>query len=338
MPEVWEPSEEMLVQAQYYICHERHYFHRYRILRDCPNLSLFFMDRWYDWQYESSGDVPMISRYNGLMEIACRESWAEEEVPLAVLPDRIRRAFDRGSHITVPVAFVHSDGTPYVTEWLLEGIDADDTVYYTKSTSDAASRTFRKPVAFEKLADQLFRTDDGLVAVTEIKAAPTIERILSLEPMEAYRAVFAEYGLRWEGGRLSRYVTPVTIGVTGMDQLIEAWQERAEEILVAGELRFNDQSRVSKHLQNRFHPVQHYLGFLLESPETNAALGDLASDVRRGRDDMGRALSDVLKFASLLVQRTDSSSLGLYLKYLRNLRETVVDYQALNLRVQRALA
>src|SRR5262245_40777577 len=179
---------EQLGRAEQYICHERHLFHRYCVLQDSPAFPLFFMDRCYDWQFEATGDVPLVSRYNGFMELVCTESWRESAIPVDDLLTEIRRAISAGSQVAVPISTVHTDGTPYVTEWLIEAAD-DDTVYYTKTSPDRFFRAFRKPVPFAELIGYLPVTGDGRVLTTEIHASPTIERILNLGSLEAFRAV-----------------------------------------------------------------------------------------------------------------------------------------------------
>ncbi|ANP50324.1 hypothetical protein J2Z21_000926 [Streptomyces griseochromogenes] len=336
-PAEFTPSDEQLDLAQYYICQERHLFHRYCILDESPAFPLFFMDRCYDWQFESTGDVPIISRYNGFMELVCRESWVETTFAKDELAAEIGRAIASGAHVALPVSFVHSDGTPYVTEWLVEVID-EDTIYYTKSTSDIKSRAFRRPVPFSELLERVVCTDDGRVSATEIHPSSTVDRILGMGSLEAFRAVFREFGLRWEEGRLYRYVNPVVVGVEAIDQAIDAWEQRAESIVTAGTVSFNDTSRLNKHVQNRFQPVQHFLQFLLSDAEIGPALGDdLVTRIRGQWHQMDTALADVLKFGSLVVQQPVTRSFDLYLKYLRRLRDTVCEYQRLIVDIQRAL-
>lgn len=328
--------EEQLARAQYYICYERHLFHRYCILRDSPMFPLFFMDRCYDWQFERTGSEPLFSRYNGFMELICRESWVENHFAPERLADEIRRALRAGSQMALPVSVVHTDGTTYVTEFLIEAIDHDDTVYYTKT--NATQNSLRRPMSFTELAEHLGFRDDGLVPVTEIRASATIERILGVGSLEAFRAIFTEYGLRWYDGRLCRYVTPVIVGTDGLDQLIDAWEQRAEAILAAGVVEKNDQFRLNKHIQNRFQPVQHYLHCLLEDTRISAVLGNcLVTLARQEWDQMDTALTDILKFSSLLVQQPDQRTFDLYLKYLRRLRNTILRYQLANVTIQRVL-
>ncbi|MBP0448387.1 MULTISPECIES: hypothetical protein [unclassified Kitasatospora] len=330
--------EVQLDRSQYYVCHERHVFHRYNILRDSPAFPLLFMDRCYDWQFEVTGDVPIISRYNGFMELVCRDSWSERDVPVEQLGKEIRSAVAAGSHVALLVSLVHTDGTPYLTEWLVVDIDDEDTVYYTKTSPDPNFRADRKPVPFAKLTESLAYTEDGLVPVTEIRPSAVIDRLVGLAPLDAFRAVFAEFGLRLYDGRLSRYVTPVVVGVDGIDRLIADWERRADAILAEGAVLFNDQSRLNKHIQNRFQPVQHYLHYLLGEPTITAALGEeLCGEVREQIGRMDAALADILKFSSLLVQMPRKQNFDLYLKYLRRLRDTVADYQQTNVRIQLTL-
>jgi hypothetical protein len=331
-------SEEQLARAQYYICQERHLFHRYCVLDDSPAFPLFFMDRCFDWQFESTGDVPLTSRFNGFMELVCRESWRETGFTEGELAREIHRAIDAGSHMALPISFVHTDGTPYVTEWLIEAIDDDNTVYYTKSTSDPKSRAFRRPVPYSEFVEHVAFADDGRVPAIEIRPVAKIERILATGSLAAFREVFREYGLRWEGDQLYRYVTPVQIGVEAIDRVIDSWEQRAGAIVAAGAVTFNDQSRLNKHVQNKFQPVQHFLLYLLDDAGIRAALGEgLLTRVRRERDLMDGALADILKFGSLVAQRPRARSFDLYLKYLSRLRDTVAGYQQVVLDVHRTL-
>lgn len=330
--------DAQLIRAQFFVCHERHIFHRYCVLRKSPAFALLFMDRCYDWQFEKAGDVPIISRYNGFMELVSRESWAERVVSRIGLAEDIRQSLSCGSQVALPISAIHTDGTPYLTEWLIEKIDDDDTVYYTKTSPDPAFRAFRKPVPFEKLAVNVDFDEDGRALITEIRSSATIERVLQMSPLAAFRAVYQAFGLRTYDGRLSRYVTPVVVGVDGLNRLIADWEERQEEILAAGVILFNDQSRLNKHIRNRFEPVQYCLDFLTTEPETRAVLGEkLVERVRQDMERLDGALDDVLKFSSLLVQLPRRENYELYLKYLRLLRDTVADYQLTNVEVQRAL-
>jgi hypothetical protein len=327
---------EQLARAQFYTCTERHTFHRYCILRDSPAFPLFFMDRCYDWQFESTGDVPIISRYNGLMELVCRESWVAGNFTLGQLAGVIRRVLGTGSHIALPIRLEYDNGAPWITEYLIEAIDEDDTVYCTKASSEHNS--FRRPMSFTELSERVVLSADGLVAATEIGPSATIERILDLGSVAAFRAVFSEYGLRWEDGRLHSYVTPVVVSADGIDRLICSWEDRAEQIVAAGVIKKHEQSRLNKHLQNRFQPVQHYLLCLLDDEGISAAIGGrLAGRVRQQWDHMDTTLTGILKFASLLVQRPRMDSFDLYLKYLRQLRDMIPEYQQTNIEIQRLL-
>jgi hypothetical protein len=151
--------------------------------------------------------------------------------------------------------------------------------------------------------------------------------------------VFGElFGLRWYDARLYRYVTPVVIGVDGFELLINSWNERGERMLVTGAVEKDDQFRLNKHLQNRLQPVQHYMQCLLTDHRVCSALGiSLVGRAETELERMDAALRAMLKFGSLLVQLPNASSLGLYIKHLRKLRDIVVDYQDTNLEIQRRL-
>lgn len=335
--ENYQLSDDLLARAMWYICNERHIFHRYCVLDDSPAFPLFFMDRVYDWQYEKTGEAPIISRFNGFMELAFRESMVERRYEPKNLRDELRRLTSENAHLSLPLSYVHEDGTRYVSPSLVEAIDDDDVIYLTRTGSEHNS--FRRPVPLADVLGKVAVDEDGLVEITEVHPSPTIERLLSGSPLETFRMIFAEYGFRWYGPRLYRYHTPVQVGVTALDTLLDEWRTRTDEIVAAGTLLMFDQLRLNKHLQNRFQPTQQALEYIAEEPGISAAMGPhLTVRAKDGWKSMDKALSDIMKFSSLLVRRPERDVMDLYIKYLTHLRDVTTDYQQVILDIQQELA
>lgn len=330
---------EQMTRAQYFVCHERHVFHRYCVLGTAPAFPLLFMDRAYDWQYEDGGDVPIMSRYNGFMELVCREAWTERTIGTDELAVQLQGALARDSHVALPISLVHDDGTPYITEWLIEAIDDDNTVYYTKTSPDPSFRALSKPVLFHKLIDSLYLDANGGVAVTEVASSSSIDAFMRQSVRDAFRSIFRAYGFREYDGRLSRYVTPVVVSVRAFDDLIAGWMVRRDAIVSAGQVMFNDQSRLNKHIQNRFKPVQYGVRALLQDTACRADIGAALCAELDARDlALDGALEQILKFSSLVMQRTTDQSFDLYLKHLERLRAEVRRFQVVFVQVQQRLS
>lgn len=328
----YELPDELLARAMWYLCTERQIFHRYCVLRDSPAFPLFFMDRCFDWQFESTGEQPIISRYNGFMEIVCRESTVERSVDPGRLADELRRVTETGAHVSLLMAYVHEDGTRYTSPWLVEGV-GDGVLYCTRTGSEHNS--FRRPLPYEEVAGKVALDADGLASITEVRPSPTIDRILGASPLESFRQIFEAFGLRWYDQRLHRYVAPVVVSVEALDKLIGQWQERTGELLGPGPVKMFDQLRLNKHLQNRFQPTQQAMRFLSEAPDIRAAIGpELDAEAKENCARMDDALADIMKYGSLFVQRPSRPNMDLYLKYLRRLREVVADYQRTVLGIQ----
>ncbi|MGI5155424.1 hypothetical protein [Microbispora sp. CA-102843] len=332
----YELPDELLARAMWYLCNERQIFHRYCVLRESPAFPLFFMDRCYDWQFESTGEQPIISRYNGFMEIVCRESMVERSVDPARLADELGQVTAAGGHVSLLMAYVHEDGTHYTSPWLVEAV-GDGVVYCTRTGSEHNS--FRRPIPYEEIAAKVALDADGFASITEVRPSPTLDRILAASPLESFRQIFDAFGLRWYDHRLHRYVTPVVVSAEAIDKLIEQWQLRTEELVASGTVKMFDQLRLNKHLQNRFQPTQQAMRFISEAPDIRAAIGpELNREAKENYARMDDALADIMKYSSLFVQRPSRSNMDLYLKYLRRLREVVADYQRMVLGIQLAIA
>lgn len=77
---MFELAEDELARAQYYICYERHFYYKYWCLRRQPLFPLFYMDRCYAWRFEPDGTEPVISVYNGFMELVNAKLRQHEDV------------------------------------------------------------------------------------------------------------------------------------------------------------------------------------------------------------------------------------------------------------------
>lgn len=334
---MFELPEDELARAQYYICYERHFYYKYWRLRRESLFPLCYMDRCYSWRFEPDGTEPVISVYNGFMELVDAELRQHEDVEPHELKDAMARVLADGHLVSLDMTVVHTDGTPYDTAFLIEDMDDDGTVYFTKTNS--TQNSVRRPLSFAGLQEVVAPEPDGRIRVTRIHDSAMFDAILRSPSIDAYQTIFGPvYGYHWQGDRLARHGTEVRVGVDGLDQLIESWAQRADELEQATRISKQDQFRLNKHIQNRFQPTQHYLQCVLSDSTLTSRIGpSLRSRAAADVESLDAVLRNTLKFGSLLVQRPGRASLGLYLKNLRALRALLVDYQAMHLQIQYAL-
>lgn len=333
----FELAQDELARAQYYICYERHFYYKYWCLRRELLFPLFYMDRCYSWRFEPEGTEPIISECNGFMELVDAELRRHEDVEPRDLRAAIAQVFAAGQLASLDMTVVHTDGTPYDTAFLIEDLDDNGTLYFTKTNT--TQNSVRRPLSFAELEKVVAPEPDGRIRVTWIRDSARFDAILRSPSVDAYQAIFGSvYGYHWQGDRLARHGAEVHVGVEGLDRAIVAWAEREDEIAQATRISKQDQFRLNKHIQNRFQPTQHYFQCVLSDDILTRRIGpSLCSRAVADVESMDKVLRNTLKFGSLLVQKPGRASLALYLKNLRTMRDLLVEYQAMHLQVQRAL-
>ncbi|MEU6440286.1 hypothetical protein [Streptomyces sp. NPDC047046] len=329
--------EDQYTKAIEYVCYERNFFYIYSTFYDFQSFPLVHLDRFIGWRHDA-GVEPLLPVSNGFADLLDAQVRDSSSTAPEHLWDSLYGLFDQGHKVSVNMWVTHTDGTPYVTSVLLEGMDDDKTVYFTK-VNETLNRTC-SPLTFAELTEKIAPDDDGTIGLTVIKDSEVVRSLAALPPLDAFRRLFHDlYGYDFADGRLVRAGQPVALDLTGFDELIAHLEQAESEVIVDGAVPKQQQFRLNKHIHNRFVPIQYYLGYVLATPELSALVSEELAD--RGRErmtEMEQALNTVLKFASLLVQRPQSAIYGMYVDAIKQLRAVQPAYQQVNLDVLRALA
>jgi hypothetical protein len=250
--------------------------------------------------------------------------------------ETLRKLFEQGHKLTVNMWVTHTDGTPYVTSVLLEGMDEQGTVYFTKvnETLNLTCQPMPMPEFREKVAPE-----DGVLELFLIRHSPLVTELAAMDGVTAFRHIFTDlYGYRWHGDRLHLGDDEVTYDTDAFDALVENLRSSESEILTADGVPKHHQFRLNKHIRNRFMPIQFYLRHIVADPGLAALLRPaLRTEIDAALADMDVAMQDVLKFASLLVQRPQPAMLQRHAQALLRLRDLQERYRAVNLDVLRSI-
>lgn len=320
-----------------YVCYERNFFYIYSNFYAFISFPLLYMDRFIGWRYDS-GVEPLLPVSNGFADLIDAHVRDSSTTRPDLFEGSLRSLFMHGHKVSVNMWVTHSDGTPYVTSVLLEGMDEDNIVYFTK-VNETLNRTC-SPLSFAELIEKVAPDEDGSIGLTIIKDSAVVRELARKAPLDAFRAVFhGLYALDVDAEGITRHGCRVRLDLSGFDELITHLEKSESDVIVDGAVPKQQQFRLNKHIHNRFVPIQYYLGYVLETPQLSTLLPDRLNErVRSVMSEMDRALEGILKFASLLVQRPASSSFRLYVEAIRNLRDVQPAYQSTNLDVLRALS
>ncbi|MEU0602888.1 hypothetical protein ABZ484_32390 [Streptomyces sp. NPDC006393] len=329
--------DDQYTRAIEYVCYERNFFYIYSTFHAFESFPLVHLDRFIGWRHDL-GVEPLLPVSNGFADLLDAHVRDSSSTTPENLWDSLHDLFGQGHKVSVNMWVTHTDGTPYVTSVLLEGMDEAKTVYFTK-VNETLNRTC-SPLSFADFTEKIAPDDDGTIGLTVIKDSDVIRDLAGRAPLDAFRHLFHDlYGYGFQDGRLVKDGRPVALDLSGFDELIAHLEQAEPEVIVDGAVPKQQQFRLNKHIHNRFVPIQYYLRYVLDTPELAALVSpDLAERVREQTAEMERALGTVLKFASLLVQRPQSAIYGMYVDAIRHLRAVQPAYQQVNLDVLHSLA
>jgi len=325
---------DIFARAVEYVCHERNVYHVFTQdygLRHFPSLHL---DRFASWEH-SGGVEPLIASYNGLDSFLDREVRQRIVTDLQHVFEVLGELFADGHKATVNMWFTYPDGSSFVTNALLEGMDGG-VVYYTK-INETTNVTCRPAPQDEFLS--LLDPEDGKVELFVLRHSVVVARLATMDGVAAFRQIFTDlYGYHWHHGDLYLGADRLSLGLGAFDALAADLRRSSELILTPGGVPKQQQFRLHKHIRNRFMPVQFHLDHVRTEETLSATLGPaLSARIDTAITTMDTALGDLLKFASLLVQRPEPAMLEAHIAAILRLRDVLPAYQAVSLDVLRSI-
>ncbi|MEU8405575.1 hypothetical protein AB0C19_05185 [Micromonospora sp. NPDC048842] len=326
---------DMFARAVEYVCHERNLYRVFTHSYGLRHFPLLHLDRFASWQH-SAGVEPLVARYNALEPFLDRHVRQRIVTDLDHIFEVLGELFTKGHKATVNMWVTYPDGSSFVTSALLEGMDDQEVVYYTK-INETTNVTCR-PLARDKFLS-LLDPEDGQVELDVLRHSSALAEIATMDGTDAMRRIFADlYGYRWHGDDLHLGAQKVGLDLDAFEALAADLRRSAEQILTPDGVPKQQQFRLHKHIRNRFMPIQFYLAHVRADTTLAAALmPGLLARVESVVAAMDTALGDVLKFASLLVQKPVPAMLDLHIAAILRLRDVLPAYQAVNLDVLRSI-
>ncbi|HEF1897117.1 TPA: hypothetical protein R9Z04_002228 [Bacillus cereus] len=284
------------------------------------------MDRYKGWKYSESGE-PILPSTDGFSDFLDEHVREYKFLTKDKLLNELKILFSKGHRAAVDIWLEHTDGTPYTTAILLEGIDDADTVYYTK-INVTINRTYVE-MDFNYLKDCLSLDVNEEARLTIIKHSDKLDLLEAMNPLEAFHYIFSNlYGYKFEGEDLYRNEKKIQYDLSGFDKLIAYLESSMDEIVTESGIPKHHEIRLSRHIENKLTPIQSCLHYILNTEELRIKLSkELIKEIENNIDQLNQRLKSVLKFASLLIQRPQASFYQMYLKSVKDLREYLPIYQ-----------
>lgn len=319
-------SEEKYNLAMQYICHERNFIYTFSEYYNLKTFPLFYMDRYIGWSYSVGGE-PIIPKANGFSDFLDAYVREYSFITKTNLYQELQQLFLAGYRVTADVWLEHTDGTPYTTSILLEGMDENQMIYYTK-----INVTINKtcvPMTFEELENNISLNDEGKIKLTIIKHSDEIVNLTEMNPLQAFKYIFKDlYKYSFIDNQLYKNQQMIPYDLSGFDQLIEYLKNSIDEIITDSGVPKHHEIRLSRHIENKLSPIQTCLKYILETKELNKQLpAELIQKTEQAMVMLSQKLKSLLKFASLLIQRPEASFYHMYVKAVQELRSFLPEYQ-----------
>ena len=325
--DVEEISKEEQEQAAGYVCYERVIYYLFSQIYGLKDFSVLYLDRFWGWNYYD-GNEPLTPRYNGLSEFLDRYVYNNEECLKEDLWDNLYKEFESGKKVILKLKLPHySDGSIYTTSSVLEGMDEEGNVYYTKHT--VVDRSCNNKVSKEKFFEMIDIVD-GKVSYVSLNDCEKLSKLANMSFVDAYHYVFKDlYGYRMEGGKIyDSDNNELSFSTEGIEKLAEDVKNNPSRILTEDGIPKKQQFRLYVHINNKIRPLQYLLGLALEDEQVVKSIPDeFQQKLAQNKEKLDRKISDVQKFASLLFNRQDLNSINKYADALYSLKEELVEYQ-----------
>lgn len=320
-----------------YVCYERVIYYLFKYVYHLDYFCLFYLDRFWGWKYGESQE-PIIPSYNGFEQFLDREIYVHVKVPKGDIIEYIRLRFESSAKLFIPVWVKHySDGTPYITPIILEGMDENGFIYYSKHT--AVDRSCCKKLSKEDFLSMLAPDDNNFIDLSIIKESEELRRMKNMNYVQRYHHIFYDiYKYDFNNNMIIKDDKALEIDLSGFDNFIDDIKDNPTKILTSDGIPKHQQFRLYIHINNKIRPIQNIIKSILENKEIKVYLPNgLREELQVQYDTMDKAISEVLKFASLVFQKQNTKCLDLYVKCIMEIRQNMISYHNANLELTRWL-
>lgn len=319
-------SEEKYNLLMQYICHERNFLYSFLEYHNLSSFPLFYLDRYKGWKY-SDGAEPILPSSNGFSDFLDKHVREYRFISKDNLLVELQKLFSEGHRAAVDIWLEHTDGTPYTTAILLEGMQEHGVIYYTK-INVTINRTYVE-MDFNHLKESLSLNENDLTKLTIIKKSEELDLLASMSPLSAFQYIFTNlYNYKLEGEQLFKNGEMVNYDLSGFDELIQYLESSMDEIVTEYGVPKHHEIRLSRHIENKLTPIQCGLQYIVDTSDLREKLSkELITEVETQISELNQKLKSLLKFASLLIQRPQSSFYEMYLNSVKSLRDYLPLYQ-----------
>lgn len=334
---MFEITEEEQKEAAGYVCHERVIYYLFSSIYNLKYFSLFYLDRFWGWSY-GEGQEPILPIHNGLEEFLEKNIYDNVKVEKEKVFESIYSYFEKGCKIIMPLWIKHfSDGTLYITPVVLEGMDEQKNVYYTKHT--AVDRACARKLKKNEFESMLAVNEDGSITYSLVKDSDTVKKLSQMPLVEMFQYIFRQvYGYEYDNGSIQKEGKELEFDLSGFDTFINDIKNRPEKILTQNGIPKEQQFRLYVHINNKIRPIQNIMKTCLED-ETLQEYFDKAfqEQLQEQYEIMNDAISSVQKYASIVFQKQSQKTLDLYVNSIVQLKEKMKSYQKINLELTKKL-
>lgn len=328
--ETFELSDEEQKEAIGYVCHERVIYYLFKKQYGINYFPIFYLDRYLGWIY-SDGSEPLLPACNGLEEFLQNYVYEEECTSKERVIEEFYKIFEHGNKISIPLWMKHfSDGTPYVTAVLLEGMDINNNIYYTKHTAVDKKCCIR--FSKEEFEKKLNPDENGSVHFSIIKYPRLLDKLRNMDFLEMYRYVF--YNLyKYDIGKngITKNGNEVSFDISGFDKFVDDLRKNPHKIITESGVPKHQQFRLNVHINNKIRPIQNLIKIMINDKKASELIGKYNIDqIKICSTLVDNKLNNILKFASLLVQKPDVNNYKLYINSILELKTVLSDYQRVN--------
>lgn len=333
----FELTDEEQRESIGYVCYERVIYYLFKRYYNFNYFPLFYLDRFWGWKF-SNGNEPIIPMQNGFQEFLAKNLYETIEVNVNELKDKLYEIFDDGHKISMKLWMKHfSDGTPYVTSVLLEGMDNEGNVYFSKHS--AAEKKCCVKILKDEFFSKLEVSAKNTVSLLVFKYCSEIEKLNGMDLIDSYNYIFKYiYGYNKSGDRIIKDNEELGFSLRSLTDFAEWLRNNKNEFIKNGKISKHNQFKLNVHINNKIRPIQNLISLILNFENIDLYINNnLKEEINRIYDEINIKLNEVLKFASLLVQKTNDENYQRYIRTIENLSNSLIEYQKVNLKLQNCL-
>ncbi len=327
----FEITEEEQKEIMSYACSERSFYYLFKYYNKIDLFYLFYLDRFFGWK-KGEGGEEMMPAVNGFGDFIHHEILENKALPKGEVASSLYEIFHSGNKVLIPLWMKYNgDGELYITPVILEGMDQEYCVYYTKHSS--VNRKCCEKFTKDEFLSKLAVNEDGRVHIDVVKNNRHIDQLAKMDFTQAYQYIFNSiFNYQYKENKILKADKEILFDLSGFENFIIHLKTNQDHILKETLQNRRKQLRfLYLRINNMIRPIQLLLKYVLDHGEVKRYIPiDLIEHIKENVNKIDNILAEVLKFASLLFQRQDKKSYEFYMKIIDKLYDELPEYQQIN--------